>query len=86
LDFLQQDQFRVSHDKSTWSMVRPLYDFQGNAANPILGRLDILLEMSSYLAAPSEGHLEQVLHIFGYLKRIPKKRLAFDPDYPEIDE
>jgi hypothetical protein len=54
-----------------------------------LGRMDILLEvslMSTYLAAPREGHLEQVFHIFGYLKKVPRKRIAFDPDYPEIDE
>jgi hypothetical protein len=42
--------------------------------------------MSSYQAAPREGHLEQVFHIFGYLKKILEKRIAFDPDYPEIDE
>jgi hypothetical protein len=51
--------------------------------------MDILLEvslMSTYLAAPREGHLEQVFHIFGYMKKVPKKRIAFDPDYPEIDE
>jgi hypothetical protein len=54
-----------------------------------LGRLDILFEvaiMSSYLAAPREGHLDQVFHIFGYLKKVPKRRIAFDPDYPNIDE
>jgi hypothetical protein len=54
-----------------------------------LGRLDILFEvslMSTYLAAPREGHLEQVFHIFGYLKKVPKKRIAFDPDYPDIEE
>jgi hypothetical protein len=54
-----------------------------------LGRLDILPEvslMSTYLATPREGHLEQVFHIFGYLKKIPKRRISFDPDYPEIDE
>ena len=54
-----------------------------------LGRLDILLEvslMSTYLAAPREGHLEQVFHIFGYLKKVPRRRIAFDPDYPIIDE
>jgi hypothetical protein len=54
-----------------------------------LGRMDILLEvslMSTYLAAPRDGHLEQVFHIFGYLKKVPKKRIAFDPDYPEINE
>lgn len=53
-----------------------------------LGRLDILLEvslMSAYLASPREGHLEQVLHIFGYLKNHPKRKIAFDPDRPRID-
>ena len=36
-----------------------------------LGRIDILLEtslMSTYLATPREVHLEQVLHIMGFLK------------------
>ena len=40
-----------------------------------LGRCDLLLEvshMSRYLASPREGHLEQVLHIMGYVKRNPK--------------
>ena len=38
-----------------------------------LGRVDVCLEvsmMSSHLALPREGHLEQVLHIFAYLKNI----------------
>jgi hypothetical protein len=54
-----------------------------------LGRLDILLEtslLSAYLACPREGHLEAVYHMFGYLKANPKKRIAFDPDYPVIDK
>ena len=37
-----------------------------------LGRVDVCLEvsmMSSHLALPREGHLEQVLHIFAYLKK-----------------
>jgi hypothetical protein len=42
--------------------------------------------MSTYLAAAREGHLEQVFHIFGYLKRVLQRRIAFDPDYPNIDE
>ena len=36
-----------------------------------IGRVDILLEvalLSTYLASPRLGHLEQVFHIFGYLK------------------
>ena len=52
-----------------------------------IGRVDILLEvslMSSHLALPRQGHLEQVLHIFGYLKSHKKLRLMFDSDYPQI--
>ena len=54
-----------------------------------LGRVDILLEvalMSTHLALPRAGHLEQVYHIFGYLKQSPRRRLFFDPDYPRISE
>jgi hypothetical protein len=54
-----------------------------------IGRVDILLEvslLSSYLAMPREGHLEQALHIFGYLKANPKRKLAFDPAHPSINE
>jgi hypothetical protein len=53
-----------------------------------LGRVDILHEvsgMSSHLAAPRTGHLDQVYHIFGYLKGSPKRTIAFDPRYPKID-
>ena len=52
-----------------------------------IGRLDILLEvslMSSHLALPRQGHLEQVIHIFGYLDQHKKFRLLFDSDYPQI--
>ena len=54
-----------------------------------IGRIDIMLEvslMSAFLASPREGHLDAVLHIFGYLKTHPKRKIAFDPDHPEIDE
>lgn len=53
-----------------------------------LGRVDICLEcsiMSSFLALPRIGHLEQVLHIFGYLKKHHNAELVFDATYPEID-
>ena len=52
-----------------------------------IGRVDILLEvsmMSSHLALPREGHLEQVIHMFGYLKAHKKFRLLFDSDHPQI--
>jgi hypothetical protein len=54
-----------------------------------IGRVDILLEtslLSSYLAMPREGHLEQAIHMFGYLKSHPKRKLGFDPSHPTIDE
>ena len=54
-----------------------------------IGRLDILLEvsmLSSYLACPREGHLEAAFHIFGYLKHHNKRKIAFDPSHPKIDE
>ena len=54
-----------------------------------LGRVDILLEtslMSAHLALPRLGHLEQLHHMFGYLKEHPKRKIAFDPSDPKIDE
>ena len=54
-----------------------------------LGRVDLLLEtalMSTHLAMPRIGQLEQVIHLFGYLKEHPKRKLAFDPSHPVIDE
>ena len=53
------------------------------------GRVDILLEtslMSTHLALPQWGHLEQLYHIFGYLKAHPKRNLFFDPQHPKVDE
>jgi hypothetical protein len=51
-----------------------------------LGRIiDILLEtalMSQHLALPREGHLEQVLHIVGYIKSHKKFRILFDASQP----
>jgi hypothetical protein len=35
---------------------------------------------------PREGHLEQVIHIIGYLKDHKKMRLMFDSSRPNIDE
>ena len=53
-----------------------------------IGRVDIYLEislLSSYQAAPRRGHLEQLAHIFGFLKKHPKLTLYFDPDLPKLD-
>jgi hypothetical protein len=53
-----------------------------------IGRVDIVTEvsmMSAYQASPREGHLEQLLHIFGYLKKKPNLTLYFDPTLPNLD-
>jgi hypothetical protein len=44
-----------------------------------IGRVGIVLEMSllsSHLAMPRAGHLEQAFHVFGCLKRTQRKRLV----------
>ena len=53
-----------------------------------IGLVDILLELSllsSYQASPRQGHLEQIYHIFAYLKHKPKITLYFNPDMAHID-
>jgi hypothetical protein len=48
-----------------------------------LGRIDIYVDvtlLSSYMAAPRIGHMEQVLHIFAYLKCHLQSNLVFDPN------
>ena len=54
-----------------------------------LGRVDILLEtalMSTYMAMPRTGHLNQLYQMFGYLKAHPKRKLAYDAQHPRISE
>ena len=54
-----------------------------------LGRIDVCCEvsmMSSHLAMPREGHLEQVYHIFAYLHNHHNAELVFDPSYPSVDK
>ena len=54
-----------------------------------LGRVDICLEvsmMSSHLAMPREGHLEQVFHIFAHLRKHHNTELVYDPSECEIDK
>ena len=53
-----------------------------------LGRVDICCEvsmLSSHLCLPREGHLQQVYHIFVYLKANHNARLVFDPTYLPMD-
>jgi hypothetical protein len=52
-----------------------------------LGRLDIdvdVSKLSRFLAAPRQGHLEQVLHVFAFLKRHPKSKIVFDDTLPPV--
>jgi len=51
-----------------------------------LGRMDIMYSvsvMSRYLAECREGHLDQVYHIFAYLKTHPNSTVLLDPSYPQ---
>ena len=53
-----------------------------------LGRIDICLEvsmMSSHLAMPRKGHLDQVLHIFTYLHKYHNTELVYDPSDPVVE-
>ena len=52
-------------------------------------RVDIFLEtllISAHLELPHIGHLEQVIHMFSYLKLHPKRNISFDAAHPSIDE
>ena len=52
-----------------------------------LGRLDILLEvslLSAFSAAPREGHLEAVYHMFAYLRKHSSAAISFDPTMPDF--
>jgi hypothetical protein len=54
-----------------------------------LGRLDILVPvsmLSRYLVAAREGHLEQLFHIFAYLKQYDTSTMVFDDTEPWFDE
>jgi hypothetical protein len=54
-----------------------------------LGRVDICLEvsmMSSHLALPRKGYMEQVLHIFAHLKKYHNTEVVYDPSGQVIDE
>lgn len=54
-----------------------------------LGRVDILMPvslMSRYLASAREGHLDQVFHIFAYLKAHDRSTMVFEDTMPVFDE
>jgi hypothetical protein len=53
-----------------------------------LGRIDIHLSvalMAQYLAQPRIGHLDQVYHIFAYIKAHIRSRIILDPTVPYVN-
>ena len=54
-----------------------------------IGNVEICLEvsiMSSHISMPTEGHLDQLFHIFDHLKKYHNTEMVFDPSYPVIYE
>ena len=54
-----------------------------------LGRIDITTEtsmMASCMAMPRVGHLDQLFHIFAFLKNKHNSEMVFDPTHIDIDE
>jgi hypothetical protein len=53
-----------------------------------LGKVDILHKMSilsQYQASPREGHMEQIMHTFSFLKKKSKLSIYMDPSLPIIE-
>ena len=42
--------------------------------------------MSSHLAMPGKGHLDQVIHIFAYLRKYHNTELVYDPSVPVVEQ
>ena len=42
--------------------------------------------LSSHLVIPREGHLEELIHIFTYLRKHMNTEMVFDPSVPNIDK
>jgi hypothetical protein len=54
-----------------------------------LGRIDIACEVSmlaAYLAAPRQGHLDAVFHMFAYLAGHGRSKLVMDDSYVRVDD
>jgi hypothetical protein len=54
-----------------------------------LGRINIYIDitlLSSYMAQPRNGHMNEVLHIFSYLKAHENSKIVFDPMPQPWDE
>ena len=53
-----------------------------------IGRVYIITKVSmlvSQMAIPIEGHLEEVLHVFAFIRQNYNTRMVFDPTYPAIN-
>jgi hypothetical protein len=53
-----------------------------------LGRVDILMPVSlisRYLVSAREGHLQQLFHVFAYLKQYDRSTMVFDDTEPNYD-
>jgi hypothetical protein len=53
-----------------------------------IGQVDIITKvskMASQMAAPREGHLDALLHMFGFLRINHNSRMAYDPSYLAIN-
>ena len=51
-------------------------------------KVDIITEVSKMafqMASPREGHLDALLHMFGFMRINHNSRMAYDPPYPTID-
>jgi hypothetical protein len=54
-----------------------------------LGCIDVYVDvsmLSSHLALPQIGHLQQVFHIFAYLKAHEQSNVVFDPNKVDWDD
>jgi hypothetical protein len=53
-----------------------------------IGQVDIITEvskMASQMASPRKGHLDALMHIFGFLRINHNSRMVYDLSYPTID-
>ena len=54
-----------------------------------LGQIDIMVAvsmLSRYVVSPCEGHLQQVFHLFAYLKHHKRSKMVFDDSEPVFDK
>ena len=54
-----------------------------------IGFIDFLLEVSivlSHMVSPQERYMRELLHIFGYLKKLSTKKIYLDLSYRKVSE